>query len=406
MSGGWTRTARPLRIVQVAACPWPTTQGTQVHLRGLVRALVRRGHDVHVVTYHFGEDLPDEGATVHRIPAVPGYRKLRAGPSAVKPLLDALLLARLAGVVRRHRPDVLHVHNVEAPWAGYAVRAAWGVPVVYTAHNLMIDELDGYVDGRAARFVLRGLAEALDRTVPRLADRCVTLSDAAVPALIARGVRPDRIVCLPPAVHEEDLGPAPPSAAEAPPVVVYAGNPDRYQDLGLLLAAMTIVRRRRPDATLRVVSGADLDPLAAQARRLGLREGAVFRRTSSWPEVRAEIAGARVAALPRGLCRGAPIKRLNFSGLGRPVVACAGSAHGMDRGIGLVVPDGDVAAFAGALLRLLDDPALAGRMGAAARASVLRDSTWAIRVQALETQLHRAIAACGARGAAVDAGPS
>ncbi len=402
----WVPSPRPLRVVEVAACPWPTTQGTQVHLRGLVRALTRRGHDVHLVTYHFGEDLPDEGATVHRIPPVPGYRKLRAGPSIAKPLLDGLLLARLAQVVHKTRPDVLHVHNYEAPWAGYAVRALSGVPVVYTAHNLMIDELDRYLQGRLLRAGARGLAGWLDRRVPRMADRCVALSDAALPALIELGVSADRLSSLPPAVHLEDLGDEPPSAALSAPLVLYAGNPDRYQDLGLLFAAMVLVRRHRPDAVLRVVSGADLGPAQAQARGLGLGEGVVFRRTSSWAEVRAEIVQARVAALPRGLCRGAPIKRLNFAGLARPMVACEGSAHGMGDDAGLRVPDGDVSGFAVALLRLLEDPSLAGRMGTAARASILRDSTWQHRVERLESEFVRAIDACSARGSTVDAGPS
>jgi glycosyltransferase involved in cell wall biosynthesis len=403
---GWTVAERPLCIAEVAACPWPTTQGTQVHLRGLVRALSRRGHDVHLVTYHFGEDLPGEGGTVHRIPAVPGYGKLRAGPSAAKPLLDALLLMRLAQVVRSVRPDVIHVHNYEGPWAGYAVRAISGVPVVYTAHNLMADELELYVDGRAKRAAARVAAWALDRSVPRLADRCVVISEGAVSALEGLGVDPARIDLLPPAVHVEDLGSEPPSAADAPPVVLYTGNPDRYQDLGLLFAAMARVQRARPDATLRVVSGADLTDLSSQARDLGLRDGAVFRRTASWEEVRAETTSARVAALPRGLCRGSPIKLLNYLGLARPVVACRGSAHGVGPDVGLVVPDGDVDGFAGALLRLLDDPALAGRMGAAGRASILRQSLWQTRVRRLEQVFEHTIAACGARAPEVDAGPT
>ncbi len=406
MIPAWTPAARPLRIIEVAACPWPTTQGTQVHLRGLVRALVRRGHDVHVVTYHFGEDLPDEGATVHRIPRVPGYDKLRAGPSLAKPLLDALLLARLAQVVRRQRPDLIHVHNYEGPWAGYAVRMMTGVPVLYTAHNLMSDELHLYVEGRASKAAARAVASLLDRTVPRLADRCVTISEGAVPALVARGVPPDRIACLPPAVHAEDLGPEPPSAAASPPRVVYTGNPDRYQDLGLLFAAMARVRQQRPDARLRVVSGADLAPCQAQAAALGLRDGAEFVRTASWSEVRAETVGARVAALPRGLCRGAPIKLLNYQGLARPVVACDGSAHGLTADMGIRVPNGDVGAFARALLRLLDDPTLAGRMGRAARASILREFSWQSRVQRLESEFAHTIAACRAGGATVDAGPT
>lgn len=406
MTPGWSPAPRPLRIVEVAACPYPTTQGTQVHLRGLVRALSRRGHDVHVVTYHFGEDLPHDGGTIHRIPRVPGYGKLRAGPSLGKPLLDALLLGRLAEVVRSVRPDLVHVHNYEGPWAGYAVRALTGVPVVYTAHNLMSDELELYLDGRRARAVARAAAWALDRSVPRLADRCIAISAGAAAVLPALGVAPERLALLPPAIHAEDLGPEPPPAGAAPPVVVYTGNPDRYQDLGLLFAAMARVRQQRPDATLRVVSGAQLGPLEEQALGLGLAEGVRFVRTSDWAAVREELVGARTTALPRSLCRGAPIKLLNYQGLGRPVVACAGSAHGVSPATGIRVPNGDVDAFAQGLLAVIEDPALATRMGRAARTSILQNALWQDRVERLEREFDTTIAACAGRRPAVDAGPT
>ena len=40
-----------------------------------------------------------------------GYTNMRAGPDVVKPLLDAWMVMKLRGI----RPDVIHVHNYEAP---------------------------------------------------------------------------------------------------------------------------------------------------------------------------------------------------------------------------------------------------------------------------------------------------
>lgn len=66
-------------------------------------------------------------------------------------------------------------------------------------------------------------------------------------------------------------------------------------------------------------------------------------------------------------CYGAPVVGAQAGGV--PAVI----ADGVD---GLLVPFGDVAALAGALRRLLGDPDLAERLGAAGRAKVLRELTW------------------------------
>ena len=47
-----------LKLCVLAACPFPANHGTPGSIRELVEATAERGHEVHVVTYHIGEDLP------------------------------------------------------------------------------------------------------------------------------------------------------------------------------------------------------------------------------------------------------------------------------------------------------------------------------------------------------------
>ena len=73
-----------LRIVMVAACPFPANRGTPSRILRMAEAMADRGHEVHVVTYHFGIDTPTRGIHIHRVPKVgksyfgpgPTYRKL------------------------------------------------------------------------------------------------------------------------------------------------------------------------------------------------------------------------------------------------------------------------------------------------------------------------------------------
>ncbi|MEE2828349.1 MAG: glycosyltransferase family 4 protein [Myxococcota bacterium] len=375
------------RVVMVAACPYPTTQGTQVYIRGLSRALVEAGHEVHIVTYHFGEDLPPCGAVVHRISGPASYSKLRAGPAWGKPLLDFLLLVELLRVVREVRPDLVHVHNYEAPVAGYIARRLTGIPVLYNSHNFMVDELHTYFEGRVARGLARRLARFLDEQVPRRADSCIAISPEALPLLERLGVPPERLHYIPPGLHADEFPRSLSSEATecTAPRIVYAGNPDRYQDLDLLLRAMLPVREQLPEARLRIVSGADLSEVVTLAREIGVpMEALELVTTSDWPSVCRAIVEARVAALPRVLCRGFPIKLLNYMALGMPVVACAGSAKFLRNGTEGRVVAPEEGAFADALVDLLENPKAASRMGRAARTSVLNEHLWSRRVPAIE----------------------
>src|SRR3954469_13178368 len=84
--------ARPLRIVMVAACPFPAPRGTPTRIRRLAEALAARGHAIRVVAYHLGaaEPLP---YPVDRIPAVPWYGRTSAGPTLTNPCRSNRLLA-------------------------------------------------------------------------------------------------------------------------------------------------------------------------------------------------------------------------------------------------------------------------------------------------------------------------
>jgi glycosyltransferase involved in cell wall biosynthesis len=358
---------RPLRIVQAAAFPFPTPQGSQVYVRGMALALARRGHDVTVACYAHGTGAADPEYRVVRTPRVPGYANVRAGPDLIKPVLDAALAVRLSQL----RADIVHAHNYEAPIAAALSRLRTRTPIVYNAHNTMGEELHTYFEGRVARGLARRAGRILDRTVPRLAAHAVAISAPAVPLLASLGCR--RVTHVPPGVDPGDLPETPPAALPPGPWVVYAGNPDRYQDLDVLVDAM----RHVPEAGLLLVSASPLDEWAGCGLpRLHLVQ------TADFGVVRSLLAASAVAALPRSVCSGYPIKLLNYLGMGLPTVAAAGSAQDLP-GV-IVVPDRDPMAMAVAIRGLLQDDRRRRSLGAQARAHVLADCTWDARAAELE----------------------
>lgn len=380
---------RPLRIVQAAAFPYPSPQGSQVYVRGMARALARRGHQVIVACYAHGDGRvgDEDGVRVLRTPSVPGYANMRAGPDPVKPLLDLALAVRLCAL----RADVIHAHNYEAPLAAYVARAVRGIPVVYNNHNTMSEELHRYFSHPAARRTARALGWALDHTIPRRADACVAISPRAVDQLRALGCR--RVTHVPPGLDPADLEGADGARARRRYAlggrvwVVYAGNPDPYQDLEDLVDAVLGIDH----VGLLMVSASDLGPWEARAARLP-SERRRFIRTPHWTEVRDLVAAADIAALPRRVCSGYPIKLLNSLGLGIPTVCAAGSAQPIP---GVVeVPNADPAALGRALRALAQDPARRRSLGEAARKAVLEHHSWDARAAELEG-VYRAVLGYG-----------
>lgn len=372
------------RIAMVAACPFPYPQGSQVLIAQLSAALQRRGHAVRLVAYHTAVGQAPPGLEIHRTPALPGRAAIGAGPSWQKPLLDLLLARELLRLVRRWPVDVLHTHNFEGLLAALAVRRQTGVPVVYHVHNAMGPELLTYFRSRLGRWAGGLVGRWVDAHLPRRADFNIVLDEGAVGYFQQRGV--DRLRVIPPGI---DYTPGEAARARQAlgdgPLVVYSGNLDRYQDLDLLLDAFQHVVEARPGVRLVLSTNSEPGDLQARTEALGIGRETLLLPVVDFDGVRDLLAAADVAVCPRQVCLGFPIKLLNYMAAGRAIVASAGSACGLRHmENGWVVPDGDTAGMAAAILALLEDAELAQRLGQAAQRTARHDYTWVRAIDAIE----------------------
>ncbi len=372
--------------MQAAAFGFPSLQGSQVYVHGMSRALARRGHRVVVACYGYGEGEPEAEYEVARVPRVPGYRRVRSGPDPIKPILDVAL----AGLLTRlsARADVVHAHNYEAPIAAYLARMVTGCPVVYNNHNTLSEELPQYFQGARAKRLAKWTGDALDRTVPRRADATVAISARAQPVLEGLGCR--NVTHVPPGVDPSDLAGAQGRqirkklALDGRPWVVYAGNPDAYQDLEILLAAM----EQLEEPGLLMVSASPWGDWERRAECLPPHRRR-FVTVRTWQETRDHIAAGDVAALPRTQCTGFPIKLLNTLGLGKPTVCSEGSWQSLPGAV--EVANWDIDAFADSLNQLCVDDSRRRILGKQAKTHVRENCTWEARAADLEVVYERVI---------------
>jgi glycosyltransferase involved in cell wall biosynthesis len=358
----------------LAACPFPANHGTPGSIRELVEATAERGHEVHVVTYHIGDDLPLDGVQLHRIPDWTGERRVIVGPTRYRPLYDFQMIFTALKAIRRYDLDLIHAHGYESALVAACCRPLIRRRVLYSAHNRMGDELASYDFFRSKRLA-NSLAWVLDRTVPRIGDRCIPHSVNLQQFLLERGLgdRSEPVLNFGIDVNRtesrsrEELRRS--CGLDDVPIVLYSGVIDQFQRLDLLLGAMVHVLRRVPRAKLLVLStiqnAKHEQAIREEARRLGVASSVILRVPTDMEKGRRLLAVCDVAVVPRPCAPGFPIKLLNYMAARRPCVMFASSASGISHGQHAWLAGEDTSrSLAEGIIRVLTDAHLAARLAA------------------------------------------
>jgi glycosyltransferase involved in cell wall biosynthesis len=373
------------RIAMIAACPMPARRGTPLRIERLTEALIARGHHVEVITYHVSDDAQTLDFPVHRIFNRRVYWRMPAGPNLRKlALYDPALAVKVWRVLGGSRFDVIHAHHLEGLLVALPSRLRYGVPVVYDAHTMLSSELPSYWPGFTKRLVST-VGRWFDGVLPNAADHVSSVTTDIRDRLTGRhGLSPDQISVVTNGVETEcfrvDVAPR----SDGLTRLIYTGTLAPYQDVDVLLEAFAVARRSRADLRLCMAVSSPFSPYEAQARKLGIRD-AIEIIPDRFEELPRQLAGCAITVLPRMHCDGIPQKLLNYMAAGKGIVCSAGSAKLLENErTGLIVPNGDVNAFAAAILRLAADPALCDSLGSAARDYVERNYSWDQAAERLE----------------------
>jgi glycosyltransferase involved in cell wall biosynthesis len=280
---------------------------------------------------------------------------------------DAKALRSLVGELRTFRPDVVHTHTSKA---GVLGRVAVGLArlrprpaVVHTFHGHL---LNGYFGS-----VGTGALVAVERTLARSTDRLVAVGEGVRDELVAAGIgRPDQYVVVAPGISIV----SPPLMADArqvlgiphdAAVVAYVGRLTRIKRPDRLIATAQRVLREVPNAVFVIAGDGDL---LAQTREQARGLGDAVRFLGIRRDVEAVFAAADVAVLTSDN-EGMPVSLIEASMVGCPAVTTAVGSAGevvLNGRTGFVV-DREANVLADAVVRLLMQPKLRARMGAAAR---------------------------------------
>jgi glycosyltransferase involved in cell wall biosynthesis len=244
--------------------------------------------------------------------------------------------------------------------------------------------------GEAIRRLLAALAE--ESYYPRIAHATITLSPVDKRVLDAVSGAGDRIHLF---LNGVEFPSAPPSRAKIPNRIIFSGmmdfEPNYDAAFWFLEKVFPLIRARRPDVRF-VIAGAD--PIPA----LRTRESEFVQVTGRVADMFEEIAKSQVYVAPMITGGGFKNKVVEALAAGTPVVGTRYAAEFLTPDLKDAVTVADSPAeFAGAVLRVLDDPE-AETLKVQRAQQVLRDSySWQARAKELELLLQLALERFSAR---------
>jgi glycosyltransferase involved in cell wall biosynthesis len=275
---------------------------------------------------------------------------------ALHPLRDVLGLFELLRLLRRERPVIVHANSSKAGILGRVAAALTRVPVrIFTVHGWAFNAYTGF----ARQMYLwseRLVAPLTTLTI------CVAERERAT-GLAARTCNADRTVVLHNAVPAAPVREGQPAHI---PVVLGVGRLKAPKDFSTLLHALA----RLEAGTYRALiagDGPEREQLETEARKLGLANSVEFLgERNDIPDL---IHSSDLFVLSTR-SEGLPMSILEAMAAGLPVVASevGGIPELVDAETGVLVPPEDSTALASAVEKLIEDPGLRARLGAAGRA--------------------------------------
>jgi glycosyltransferase involved in cell wall biosynthesis len=365
--------------------------------------LAERGHRVTLIAALAAvRDRADLDALGAHCESKHGVRlsRLRSLWSCARGLADPVprqarycLSPRLAGAIRRAAAqggfDLLHIEHLRA---ALYVNEAPGLPCVYDAVDCMSRLLEQTAAGgptwssrATARLELERTRQFERSALRRFARVLLSTESERAAWLRLDETSPERAANIRVLSNGVELGHFTAGAVRDAATLIFVGRMGYHANhaaaVRLIGEVMPRIWERRPDARLLIVGADPRRALRALARRAGPR----VEVTGAVADVRPYLRRATVSVNPLVYGVGIQNKVLEAMACATPVVATPAACGGVLAKPGeqlLVAENAD--GCAGHVLRLLDDPTLARRVGTAGRAYVEAQHDWRAVARSLE----------------------
>jgi glycosyltransferase involved in cell wall biosynthesis len=362
--------------------------GGHVRILEEARVLQRLGHQVTIITYYLGRDLPD--MEIVRTRPTPWRADYEVGSSLHRIAFDVFLGWTGLTTVLQRRFDIVHGHLHEGALIGYFLSRLQRIPLVADFQGSMTSEMVDHhflnPKGPWYRWV-----RLLEMRIDQLPDAIITSTNQA--ALVLEqyfDCDSVRVHPLPDSVnmdffHPDVLSPDEIAAQRAAlglptdrPVVVYLGLLADYQGIPHLLQAACILKERGIKVHFLIGGFPSVSHYRQIAADLGVGDRVIFRGKVPHEKTSAHLALGDIAVAPKLSATEGCGKILEYMAMELPTVAFDTPQNREYLGSlgSYASKSGDPAALADAIASILNNPQLRAELGQKLRARAARHFSW------------------------------
>lgn len=368
------------------------------HIRILeeTRHLQARGHQVTLVTYYKGDNMP--GLDIRRTSPLPWHADYEVGSSRHKIAFDAFLAWQSLVETWRIRPDVIHGHMHEGALIGGFLAHLFHRPLVFDFQGSLTGEM---VDHKFLnpQGPIYPWAHRLERFICRLPHAFLTSSIRAAGVLQEEFAVPQtRIHPLPDCADTDRFDPRRFSLDDRQAlrqrlgipadrlIVAYLGLLTDYQGTPHLIQAAAQLKTTGEPAHFLVMGYPSVEQYRHMAAEYGVADMMTFTGKVEYRDAPTYLSLGDVAVAPKQSATEGSGKVLNYMAMAQPIVAYDTAVHREYLAdLGVYAPVGDIQSFTQAIRDLLHQPERRACLGQQLRQRALTRYSWDEAARTIET---------------------
>lgn len=360
-----------MKICMITAAQFPPREGIGSYITGLSKELIKKGHEITVLTrggLHKVKKREIDGIEIHDVPFIPLYpfhadiHRLFLSSS-----LDSL----------QSKPDIIHYHSALVP---YIPRKIPTITTVHSPIRFAVPRME-VVDANSlgAKIFLPYFTHAIERRLILSSNIIATVSQRTREDLIRLGFPEEKIIRVGNGVDTILFRPS--GEPRIRGSILYVGRLDYGKGLWDLVKAFRIVQGSRPDSKLVFIGdGAIREKLEAGVKDLIDNGKVEFLGRLPRIEIAKYYQSCNLMVMP-SLYEGLPTVILEAMASSCPVVSTdvGGCSEVIEHGVnGLIAPASNPDMLVNEMLRIMNDASLATIIGNRARETIVEHYSWPI----------------------------
>lgn len=382
-----------MKVLMIAPQPFFQPRGTPFSVLHRLKALSKLGYKIDLVTYHLGQNVEIENVNIHRAPKIAWIKEIAIGPSKTKLILDAYVYRRAVELLRRQRYDLIHTHE-EAGFFGIRLSKKFGTLHLYDMHSSLPQQLSNFKYSSAkillrvfekleaatinsAQAVITICPELFNYVKARFPEKYNKLIENVADNAIVFGEAKNGKMCAAELAQRYGLAA---NGKNGTTTVLYAGTFEPYQGLDLLIeSSQPVISKHQHNVRFLVVGGKpeQVAQYKQKTDRLGVSEKFIFTGQRPPEEIPEFMKLADMLVSPRIAGNNTPLKIYSYLRSGIPIIATDHLTHTQVLNADVaVLTDCTPTAFAGGMLRVLEDRAYGEKLSRNAQALAAREYSY------------------------------